>query len=111
QLAGVAILIIFFFQAEDGIRDLTVTGVQTCALPILARLYLKPGRYEIRAASDVTGRSRSSVYGFVEVPDFAAEALAVSGIIFEEIGRASCRERVEIAGVDGVVEKRVESYG
>src|SRR5256886_8223264 len=27
-------LIHFFFQAEDGIRDLTVTGVQTCALPI-----------------------------------------------------------------------------
>src|SRR2546430_1109678 len=26
--------IVFFFQAEDGIRDLTVTGVQTCALPI-----------------------------------------------------------------------------
>src|SRR2546430_5850300 len=28
------ILYFFFFQAEDGIRDLTVTGVQTCALPI-----------------------------------------------------------------------------
>src|SRR2546430_6871378 len=28
------ILVVFFFQAEDGIRDLTVTGVQTCALPI-----------------------------------------------------------------------------
>src|SRR2546427_2626177 len=28
---------IFFFQAEDGIRDLTVTGVQTCALPISSR--------------------------------------------------------------------------
>src|SRR2546430_3499117 len=27
----------FFFQAEDGIRDLTVTGVQTCALPISSR--------------------------------------------------------------------------
>src|SRR2546430_6193408 len=27
-------LCFFFFQAEDGIRDLTVTGVQTCALPI-----------------------------------------------------------------------------
>src|SRR5256886_8285989 len=27
----------FFFQAEDGIRDLTVTGVQTCALPISHR--------------------------------------------------------------------------
>src|SRR5688572_10959091 len=28
------IVFFFFFQAEDGIRDLTVTGVQTCALPI-----------------------------------------------------------------------------
>src|SRR2546430_15225642 len=27
---------VFFFQAEDGIRDLTVTGVQTCALPIFS---------------------------------------------------------------------------
>src|SRR2546430_7788147 len=27
-------VVLFFFQAEDGIRDLTVTGVQTCALPI-----------------------------------------------------------------------------
>src|SRR5690606_40890225 len=27
---------LFFFQAEDGIRDFHVTGVQTCALPILA---------------------------------------------------------------------------
>src|SRR2546427_2613207 len=29
---------LFFFQEEDGIRDLTVTGVQTCALPILVTL-------------------------------------------------------------------------
>src|SRR2546430_2094533 len=28
------VCLLFFFQAEDGIRDLTVTGVQTCALPI-----------------------------------------------------------------------------
>src|SRR5688572_32322420 len=32
-------IFVFFFQAEDGIRDLTVTGVQTCALPIY-RLFL-----------------------------------------------------------------------
>src|SRR2546427_11519877 len=31
-------LFFFFFQAEDGIRDLTVTGVQTCALPIFTAL-------------------------------------------------------------------------
>src|SRR3712207_7372107 len=32
----------FFFQAEDGIRDIGVTGVQTCALPILAFLRDQP---------------------------------------------------------------------
>src|SRR5256885_9641108 len=31
--------IFFFFQAEDGIRDYKVTGVQTCALPISRRLF------------------------------------------------------------------------
>src|SRR3712207_7340597 len=31
---------VFFFQAEDGIRDIGVTGVQTCALPIFS---IKPG--------------------------------------------------------------------
>src|SRR5437867_6149896 len=35
----------FFFQAEDGIRDRTVTGVQTCALPISATDRLKVSRY------------------------------------------------------------------
>src|SRR3989475_446858 len=37
----------FFFQAEDGIRDLTVTGVQTCALPIF------PEAHPLEAWSDV----------------------------------------------------------
>src|SRR5437879_7215223 len=35
------VVFFFFFQAEDGIRDTSVTGVQTCALPISRRL---PGR-------------------------------------------------------------------
>src|SRR2546427_4027643 len=34
-------ILVFFFQAEDGIRDLTVTGVQTCALPISSRAKIK----------------------------------------------------------------------
>src|SRR3989475_4480176 len=34
EYLGFLIFFFFFFQAEDGIRDLTVTGVQTCALPI-----------------------------------------------------------------------------
>src|SRR5437016_6375964 len=34
---GIATFPCFFFQAEDGIRDWSVTGVQTCALPIFTR--------------------------------------------------------------------------
>src|SRR5215471_20048101 len=34
QLQLLLFVVFFFFQAEDGIRDLYVTGVQTCALPI-----------------------------------------------------------------------------
>src|SRR2546429_2816237 len=53
----------FFFQAEDGIRDVAVTGVQTCALPIsvdlsvapLARLALGVGHRQAR-----NGRSLAS---------------------------------------------------
>src|SRR5437773_6878197 len=46
----------FFFQAEDGIRDRDVTGVQTCALPILATRLLisritSPSTSPARAAS------------------------------------------------------------
>src|SRR5688572_33428635 len=37
MVSGVSSSYYFFFQAEDGIRDLTVTGVQTCALPISHR--------------------------------------------------------------------------
>src|SRR5699024_12208577 len=39
----------FFFQAEDGIRDRNVTGVQTCALPISSR---KPVKVQILLARD-----------------------------------------------------------
>src|SRR3712207_7084493 len=34
-------VVIFFLQAEDGIRDIGVTGVQTCALPILEGVVLR----------------------------------------------------------------------
>src|SRR2546422_9819271 len=45
--------LIFFFQAEDGIRDVAVTGVQTCALPILPSAGdLAEG---VQRASDVLG--------------------------------------------------------
>src|SRR2546430_3849965 len=42
-------LLCFFFQAEDGIRDLTVTGVQTCALPICVWPAVRKATIEYRA--------------------------------------------------------------
>src|SRR5256886_11340196 len=43
--------IYFFFQAEDGIRDLTVTGVQTCALPIWRRARHRAGQLTPQGAA------------------------------------------------------------
>src|SRR5690349_24198755 len=41
MVCRVCLYFIFFFQAEDGIRDLYETGVQTCALPIWRDLLLR----------------------------------------------------------------------
>src|SRR5688572_31139444 len=46
-------VIFFFFQAEDGIRDLTVTGVQTCALPISGPGLPRPERRHERRGEPI----------------------------------------------------------
>src|SRR6266540_7162727 len=64
-----SLAIFFFFQAEDGIRGLDVTGVQTCALPIFGALLgieLPPARLA-GAGSDLPGR-------VAEIVDEAYEA-------------------------------------
>ena len=66
----------FFFQAEDGIRDTSVTGVQTCALPIFF-------------LSLSLSFSLSLSYAF-DVFDFRMDF----SLFLSQIGRASCRERV-----------------
>src|SRR5438034_9006830 len=59
----VSVVLIFFFQAEDGIRDHCVTGVQTCALPILQRTrqgsHERPLCLRPRAVPAVPGPLRS----------------------------------------------------
>src|SRR5262249_57891511 len=73
--------IVFFFQAEDGIRDWSVTGVQTCALPIL----LSPRSTRVGA-----------------VMDFRTAHQSMSSCE-RKIGRASCRERGKVAVVFGAL--------
>src|SRR5256885_10839070 len=88
----------FFFQAEDGIRDYKVTGVQTCALPISRALQasddnLVAGRQSIADnahAVDHPSELYHSRLDLVVLAQDEYEAIALIG----EIGRASCRERV-----------------
>src|SRR6266567_5197859 len=58
----------FFFQAEDGIRVLTVTGVQTCALPILAVVPALEKRYSICDTSGVPAACRAAISAGVAQP-------------------------------------------
>src|SRR2546429_6548666 len=55
-VSSVIMYIFFFFQAEDGIRDVAVTGVQTCALPILTSAACSTSRIEPEAAEVLSAR-------------------------------------------------------
>src|SRR2546422_5102809 len=91
-----SILVFFFFQAEDGIRDVAVTGVQTCALPISRFLVFSTGyQANLGIVSGLVGR------GDVVFLDKLDHASIVDGAKMSygqterfKIGRASCRERV-----------------
>src|SRR5699024_11813149 len=94
----VCLSVCFFFQAEDGIRDRNVTGVQTCALPICS---CRSTRSEGKRPRLVVGDSDGAA-----VPFGSFLALDV------QIGRASCRERGESAGGAGAGKrKREERWG
>src|SRR5205085_3018749 len=83
----------FFFQAEDGIRDLTVTGVQTCALPILPALSVTPEGMFSRFFGRLTNSDIE-----LESEDFnrAFRVTCPNRRFASEIGRASCRETAEM---------------
>src|SRR5204862_4750279 len=93
----------FFFQAEDGIRDLYVTGVQTCALPIWAhRSFVDGTRPVVRVAVGGRRPERASRRGTGSLPEQRpredrrgrAAGLSPAGDRPDsQIGRASCREK------------------
>src|SRR5256885_6914470 len=89
------LFIFFFFQAEDGIRDYKVTGVQTCALPICRSPALAvasdPDRRVGCGGPDGRngGHDRVAVRLGVRVRQYLPDQS-----LRTEIGRASCRERV-----------------
>src|SRR2546422_10531631 len=105
----------FFFQAEDGIRDVAVTGVQTCALPI-SDASLRLPRGEELSADPVRARRttlelrqrllprdasarRAGILGLARQPTRLHRIrtrvhLRLARALGHEIGRASCKERV-----------------
>src|SRR5205823_7925973 len=108
----------FFFQAEDGIRDKLVTGVQTCALPISCHSgYLDGARVAAEAGVD-------SIEHGMELDEDIARTMKRNGVTLTstlsvfaswetfgsttEIGRASCRERVEMSEGGGALKKKKE---
>src|SRR5690606_40559632 len=97
---------LFFFQAEDGIRDFHVTGVQTCALPIYCYWAWSCAGFCCRAigCSNATCcRPDTSLTGAsARAPQASAPPTASlkAETPCQKIGRASCRERVEITVVD-----------
>src|SRR5947208_13391162 len=91
----------FFFQAEDGIRDDLVTGVQTCALPISAQnksIIIKPRRVVLVRKAPSPDRSRIVIVypSLSGLRSHAALENVRSTLQVKKIGRASCRERVYV---------------
>src|SRR5258707_8313085 len=87
----------FFFQAEDGIRDIGVTGVQTCALPISNPSALaRAGWTKSRSVEALKPGTRVKLYiGTSRVGGMSGIVMKIENEKGEnEIGRASCRERV-----------------
>src|SRR3712207_5283200 len=73
----------FFFQAEDGIRDIGVTGVQTCALPILRVLDVAAGSGNAAIPAAATGATVVASDLTPELLDAGREAAAEQGVRLE----------------------------
>src|SRR5690606_40937011 len=98
-------------QAEDGIRDFHVTGVQTCALPICVNgiqfrgavfTNLSRDHLDFHGSMEQYGAAKAALFDMpalefavINRDDAFGAALANK---LREIGRASCRERVYISG-------------
>src|SRR2546429_109823 len=71
---------VFFFQAEDGIRDVAVTGVQTCALPIsLPEGELAPLEGAVSSVADASGKGRDGTFKGSKLPLWEGCALVLDG--------------------------------
>src|SRR2546430_10898672 len=103
---------VFFFQAEDGIRDLTVTGVQTCALPIFAGI----GDPRVRILDRVWDFGRGGSTLSFETNQAMAACAGTWGVyiqadeVLHESGAALIRERLRQCEGEDRVEGLLVDY-
>src|SRR2546430_9511748 len=81
---------LFFFQAEDGIRDLTVTGVQTCALPIWAVVPSPVHRTILLVTSDPGSALAQALHA---IPNVHLRVAANDGSYTDSMTRGRSEER------------------
>src|SRR5256886_7018853 len=95
---------VFFFQAEDGIRDLTVTGVQTCALPISFRVAIGGAaeRYGVRPDLAVLGKAIANGFPLAVV---GGRADLMAGVARQN-GRGAGWGKGEVSGGGGSIKKK-----
>src|SRR5690606_40980119 len=106
-------LLFFFFQAEDGIRDFHVTGVQTCALPICwyrcdtcgsqKRSPCSTRRARVMEASTRKAESGSTSTSTFQPRLSQSEATVHTSTRSEE---RRCRERVQISAVAAALKEK-----
>src|SRR5687767_729222 len=93
-MIGQSLYVVFFFQAEDGIRDKLVTGVQTCALPIYRP---QRGRRVSREERVAGSRGEDHAAALFEVPDRAATDVVLADLLHADRGHDAgvAAERLE----------------
>src|SRR3989449_880932 len=92
-------LFFFFFQAEDGIRDVAVTGVQTCALPILEGLL----------ESELFGHERGAFPGAIRTRVGRLELASGGTLSLDEIGDMPLAMQAKI--LRALEERKIERVG
>src|SRR5437763_8427667 len=108
----VGFLLFFFFQAEDGIRDTSVTGVQTCALPIFATVVacaiLVSGcqrKAEGQTVAVVNGQEitvpeLNFALGQAKIPESADKNAVRSQILQQLVDRQLLADQAKSEGID-----------
>src|SRR3712207_9387078 len=95
------LIFVFFFQAEDGIRDIGVTGVQTCALPISIReasnrkAFVRKAKEQAGVAVEVLSREQEARYGHLAAVNSTDRKSVVEGKSVDLGGRRIIKKNKE----------------